>query len=264
MIMVRAILLMVVFSSLAFLYSCSSDQIEEVDCDISGPSLEVSEVIDAECQPTGKVTVTASGGSGVLLYSIDGINFQPEATFSNLSSNSYTITVVDANGCTNTTEAAVGNSGSDLNFTAETTTGGCGTGTGSIMVNATGGIGGYTYRLGTGVFVDTNTFENVSGGLYTITIKDEEGCITSKQVQVLSGVSFTDDIKPIIDTNCSVISCHGSDSSLPKWETYADIKGSASKIRSTTQNGTMPPEDKLTQSQIDKIACWVDDGAPNN
>jgi len=249
---------------LTFLLSCSSEQIPEIDCDVSGPLLEVSEVIDANCQPTGKITVSATGGIGTLLYSIDSINFQPEPAFFGLSSNTYTITVVDAESCTHTVEAAVGNSGSDLDFTSETTIGGCGTNEGSITVTASGGVGEYTYRLGTGVFGDNNTFENISGGAYTLAVKDEEGCITSKSIRVLSGVSFTSEIKPIIDTNCSVTSCHGNDPAIPDWSTYADVKESASKIKSVTQNGTMPPEDKLSQNQIDLIACWVDDGAPDN
>ncbi len=264
MTLVRQFFFLAISMYLLQLISCTSEQIQEVDCDISGPSIEVSEVVDADCQPTGKVTVVATGGNGQLLYAIDGINFQPEATFSNLSSNVYTITVVDEEGCSNTVEASVGNSGSDLNFTAESTTGGCGTDEGSITVNATGGVGAYTYRLGTGVFVESNIFENVSGGTYAVAVKDEEGCLTTKNVQVLSGISFSSIIKPIIDTNCSVATCHGSDSSIPKWDTYAAIKARASSIRSVTQNGTMPPDDKLSQNQIDQIACWVDDGAPNN
>lgn len=262
--MVRSLFLIVSTSLLVFLYSCSSDQIEVVDCDVSGPSIEDSEVTDADCQPTGQVSVTAVGGNGQLLYSIDGVNFQNEASFSNLSSGSYTITVVDAEGCTGTAEVAVGNSGSDLDFTTETTTGGCGSAEGTIVVNATGGMGGYTYRLGTGVFGSSNTFDNVSGGSYNVAVKDEEGCITSMNVQVLSGVSFSSDIKPILDTNCSVTSCHGNDPSLITFNTYTQIKNNATGIRSVTQSGAMPPEDKITQNQIDLIACWVDDGALNN
>ncbi len=264
MILVRSILLLSILSFLIFLNSCSSDQIEVVDCDVSGPSIEDSEVTDADCQPTGVITVTTVGGNGQLMYSIDGVNFQGEASFSNLASGTYTITVVDAEGCSGTADVTVGNSGSDLSFTAETTTGGCGTETGSIVVNATGGVGGYTYRLGTGVFDMSNTFEGISGGSYNIAVKDEEGCITSKNVQVLSGVSFSSDIKPIIDTNCSVTSCHGNDPSLPKFNTYNEIKNSATSIRSVTQSGAMPPKDKLSQNHINLIACWVDDGALNN
>tara|TARA_Y100001972_G_C7651117_1_gene327412 strand:- start:89 stop:910 length:822 start_codon:yes stop_codon:yes gene_type:complete len=264
MILVRSLSILSVFSFLVFLHACSSDQIEVVDCDVSGPGIMDSEVIDADCQPTGQITVTPVGGNGQLMYSIDDVNFQSEPTFSNLSSGSYSITVVDAEGCTGVAEVVVGNSGSDLDFTTETTTGGCGAGEGSIVVNATGGMGGYTYRLGTGVFGTSNTFENISGGSYNVAVKDEQGCITSMNVQVMSGVSFESNVKPIIDLNCNVTSCHGNDPALPTFNSYNEIKNSSARIKSVTQSGAMPPEDKLTQNQIDLIACWVDDGAPNN
>lgn len=262
--LVRSFILLSLFSFLITLSSCTSDQIEIVDCDVSGPTLEDSEVTDADCQPTGVITAAAVGGNGQLMYSIDGVNFQSETTFDNLASGGYVITVVDAEGCTATENVTVGNSGSDLNFTTETTIGGCGTGTGTIQVSATGGMGGYTYRLGTGVFASSNTFENVSGGSYNVAVQDEEGCITSRNIQVLSGVSYSSEIKQIVDTNCSVTSCHGNDPSLITFNSYTEIKNNASRIRSVTQSGAMPPEDKLSQNNIDLIACWVDDGALNN
>lgn len=53
------------------------------------------------------ITVTASGGSGALQYSLDGVNFQSSSTFSGLQNGTYTATVQDANGCTTTVENIV-------------------------------------------------------------------------------------------------------------------------------------------------------------
>src|SRR6185369_3513472 len=46
------------------------------------------------------ITVTASGGTAPLQYSLDGTTFQAGNTFANQPAGSYTITVKDANGCT--------------------------------------------------------------------------------------------------------------------------------------------------------------------
>ncbi len=250
--------------SILYVTSCGSDQMEEVDCAISGPSLEQGEVVPAGCQPTGSITVTATGGNGELLYSLDGISFQASPTFADLSGGDYTVTVVDAQGCMDAVTVAVTNESSDLNFTASTTTGGCGSEEGSIEITATGGAGDYTYRLGTGNFITSSTFENISGGSYNVSVKDAEGCIHSGTVKVQSGVSFSTSVKPIIDNNCSVATCHGEDPTIPVFSTWSDISGNAQRVRSQVSAGTMPPDDELSQNQIDLILCWIDDGAVNN
>ena len=50
-----------------------------------------------------------------------------------------------------------GIAGSDLDFTAETTTGGCGAAEGTIVVNATGGMGGVTLTVLGQVYSDPLT-----------------------------------------------------------------------------------------------------------
>ena len=46
---------------------------------------------------------------------------------------------------------------------------------------------------------------------------------------------------------------------------FSNIQSSASQIKSLTQSGAMPKNgSKLSQTQLDAIACWVDDGALNN
>src|SRR5207247_8163159 len=57
----------------------------------------------------GKVVVSASGGTGAIIYSISpNVGTQlPAGTFNNLTAQSYTFTATDANGCTATTSATV-------------------------------------------------------------------------------------------------------------------------------------------------------------
>ncbi|MFK7077334.1 T9SS type B sorting domain-containing protein [Flavobacterium oreochromis] len=54
---------------------------------------------------------------------------------------------------------------------------------GSIIVNATGGWGGYTYTISPAVGTLTgNIFSNLPANNYTVTIKDAGGCQVSKQI----------------------------------------------------------------------------------
>jgi hypothetical protein len=79
--------------------------------------------------------------------------------------------------------------------------------------------------------------------------------------------SYSMDIRPILDANCQVSGCHGSNASLPSWATYETVSANASLIKSKTSDKIMPPPSSggsLTDEQIQLIADWVDDGALNN
>jgi len=45
------------------------------------------------------ITATGQGGTGVLMYSIDGVNFQPNNVFEDITNGVYTLSVLDENGC---------------------------------------------------------------------------------------------------------------------------------------------------------------------
>ncbi len=64
-------------------------------------SLESPPAIDISVSVVGNtIAVSATGGTGALMYSIDGQNFQNSPVFENLPDGLYEITVRDANGCT--------------------------------------------------------------------------------------------------------------------------------------------------------------------
>jgi hypothetical protein len=80
-------------------------------------------------------------------------------------------------------------------------------------------------------------------------------------------ISYANDIRPILDTNCQISGCHGSNGGIPSWATYETVSANAAKIKTRTGNGSMPPISSgkdLTADQIQMIASWVDDGALNN
>lgn len=80
-------------------------------------------------------------------------------------------------------------------------------------------------------------------------------------------VSYANDIRPILDTNCQISPCHGTNAGIPSFATYNDVSANAAGIKSRTGNKSMPPSSSgksLTDDQIQMIADWVDDGAMNN
>jgi len=78
---------------------------------------------------------------------------------------------------------------------------------------------------------------------------------------------FSSDINPIIQSNCASSSgCHGNGSSNGPGAltTFNQIKNAASAIRSAVVSKRMPLGGFLTDAQIQRIACWADNGALNN
>ncbi|MFQ5335304.1 MAG: gliding motility-associated C-terminal domain-containing protein, partial [Flavobacteriales bacterium] len=65
-------------------------------------------VKNKDCSSAGSITATASGGTPPYTFSINGGTPQSDGSFNGLSPGSYTITVMDDNGCENTVPATVG------------------------------------------------------------------------------------------------------------------------------------------------------------
>lgn len=81
-------------------------------------------------------------------------------------------------------------------------------------------------------------------------------------------VSFSSNIKRILDVNCN--SCHapgsGNAAALAKWTydgTYSSAFNNRININGQVSAGLMPQSGGLPQPVRDSIACWVNKGAPN-
>lgn len=148
----------------------------------------------------------------------------------------------------------------------ETTASTAGSANGKISVSATGGTSPYTFSIDGTNFQSNGLFDNMAAGEYTITVQDANGCTNVEMASIkdVPVVSYATDIRPIIDANCQISPCHGTNTSIPSWATYNDIKTKAGLIKTKTANKSMPKVGSLTDAQIKLIGDWVDQGAPNN
>ncbi|MFN5621384.1 MAG: hypothetical protein ACK478_08785 [Flavobacteriales bacterium] len=76
-----------------------------------------------------------------------------------------------------------------------------------------------------------------------------------------SNPTYNGAIKSILDSRCGSASCH------PNYTSYQGLSGilqSGDFKREVLTNQTMPEGSSLTQEQINKIQCWVDNGFPEN
>ncbi|MDX2304990.1 MAG: c-type cytochrome [Microscillaceae bacterium] len=233
------------------------------DCD-PNLSLSIDQVTDTDCGVNeGSISVSATGGAGILRFQLDELDPQDVGTFNNLAAGNYTIKVLDENNCTATQTVEVKNlNGINIDLQAQASA--CGTSQGSIQVQASGGQTPYEFRINGGAFQTGAVFANLPVGMYTVQGVDANGCEISKDIQITTGTSLLNDIKPIIDQNCALAACHGGAQS-PDLRSLENVRSSAARIKVRTGNRTMPRGGlTLSQAQIDLIACWVDDGAPNN
>jgi len=79
--------------------------------------------------------------------------------------------------------------------------------------------------------------------------------------------SFATDIKPIVQTSCSMDSdCHGSGSTSGPGEllNYSQIFNARNAIHLAVASGIMPKDATLSATDKNAILCWIENGAANN
>ena len=165
---------------------------QDVDCVSVAAGMSLNLVVQGLacfnfCDASVEAVVT--GGTGPLSYSwSNGAN---GSVNENLGPGDYSVTVTDANGCTVSGTATVGNPIA-ININVIVTNPPCGSsGTGSAVANVTGGTAPYSYLWSTGA-----TGSNVSGlapGNYSLTVTDFLGCTESTAFTVIqeSDVNIT-------------------------------------------------------------------------
>lgn len=248
----------------AILASCTWDQVNpEFDCTIAPVEIALTSSQDTGCGAAdGSFEVSASGGEAPYEFSSEA-GSNANGAFADLSAGNYTVVATDINGCSS--ELAVNIQNQDgVNLDNLTSTdAGCGSTSGSISIQASGGSEPYFYSINGGTAQQTASFTGLASGSYDVKIEDQLGCEVTETVDILSGVSYSSSIKSIIENNCAISGCHNGSVS-PNLTTFSSIQNSASRIKARTGNKTMPKGGSLTQEEIDLIACWVDDGALQN
>ena len=154
----------------------------------------------------GLVNVTATGGTQPYSYILGSGSPQTSATFNNLSSGSYSITVIDLQGCQVTLNQSVTEPTAIQLTEINSTNSSCNLPNGGLEVNATGGISPYIYSINNfSTNQSTGLFTNISALTYTVGVQDGNGC--SAQINV---VVNGDNSVIAIPGNSTSTSCNGS------------------------------------------------------
>ncbi len=105
----------------------------------------------------------------------------------------YTITIIDDNGCSSTHTVTVNSNGGPIDIQLNTYPGNCGA-NGSIWVGIANGTVPYTISWdgpSSGATVSNNSsysINDLSNGTYNITVTDDYGCVATKSITLINGV----------------------------------------------------------------------------
>ncbi|MEQ1588643.1 MAG: hypothetical protein ABL895_22345 [Cyclobacteriaceae bacterium] len=252
------------------LFSCDSNE-ETPDFDCATSTLQISLVQKkdlASCAfNNGEVEVLAANGFPPYSFSING-KAQASSVFKSLSAGSYSIIAFDSKNCSDTLLVAIGNFESTLTATATATQNSmCLTPNGTLRIRPTGGNAPFTFRINNGISSSDSIFNNLSHGTYSVFVRDAKNCsytFTAPVPRTNTGVSWSTQIKPIIDTSCAKSGCHVAGTGRIDLTKFNVVKSNVLQIKTRVGNKSMPFDSTLPADQIQLITCWVDDGALEN
>ncbi|WP_262697058.1 T9SS type A sorting domain-containing protein [Chitinophaga alhagiae] len=168
-----------------------------------GPLSGTATVTDVSCFEgnNGAINLTPAGGTSPYTFDWGGSVTAEDRT--GLAAGAYSVTITDANGCTNTVNATVTQPAAAVSGTTVVTHVGCfGEATGAIDLTPAGGTAPYTYSWGDGATTQDRT--GLAAGTYSVTITDANSCtniVNATVTQPAAAVSGT-----VVVTN---VSCFG-------------------------------------------------------
>ncbi len=150
----------------------------------------VSDDILCNGEDSGSATAIADGGAGGFSFAWDTNPIETTATINGLSAGTYTVTVTDANECTEESSVVITEPAAfDVNLSTNDAL--CNGGSsGSATISVSGGAGLLTYLWSPGG-QDTDTAVNLTAGDYTVLVTDENGCTVEETVTITEPPAIT-------------------------------------------------------------------------
>lgn len=201
--------------------------------EVTGPVAPVFPNILSTTMPTCNGG-TNGGAVAIGLFGNGGFTYgwstgQTGANLTNVPAGTYTLTVTDAAGCTIDTEVVI-NQPSAITSEVSAPAVGCGQSVTTVTASALGGTGNYTYSIGTG-FQPSGVFNDVSAGVYQLTVLDQQNCENVRSFTITQTVSPEAAAVALSNITCAV--------TTPTVSGSGSSSGSNVTYLWTTTNGTI-------------------------
>ncbi len=150
---------------------------------------------------TGAIDITVNGGTPTITYTWSNTATTEDLT--GLTAGSYSVTILDGNGCSASASATISQpAGLVLNATPVNV--GCAGGAnGSIDITVQGGVFPYTYAWSN--TATTEDINGLSGGTYTVTVNDFNGCSITASFTITEPTAIT---SSLAGTNVTCFGAH--------------------------------------------------------
>lgn len=165
-------------------------------------TLEItSEITSAICNGVadGKIEVSVSGGAEPYYYKWS--TGRTSSGLYNVGAGTYSVLVMDENGCT-AEQSFVVTEPSAIEISETLTPSTCGGSNGSIELAVVGGTGAYSYEWKNNTST-ANILENVSAGIYEVTVTDGNSCKQIKTISLADQGAATITQKTINPSKCN-------------------------------------------------------------
>ena len=181
---------------------------------------------DATCnQANGDMGVTVESGNPESFLWNNGAETQG---LNNVVAGTYTVTVTDDNGCISVFSENINEQGAP-DLSSSTVDVNCpGNTDGSATITISGGVSPYTITWSDASSQTTETANNLTNGIYTVTVTDDSNCSSFETVEVLA---LHDNPTPVISGDTEY--CEGGNVSLDAGSGYTSYTWNNAEI---TQN----------------------------
>ncbi len=117
-------------------------------------------------------------------YSIDGGDYQPDSTFTDLSAGVYTVNVRNPDSCVFSITVEITEPSEPQPGLIIENESCAGSNDGSLTVNLPDSLGNFEYSLDGITYQDANVFENLSAGNYELFLLNESSCLSSINFEI--------------------------------------------------------------------------------
>ncbi len=154
-------------------------------------------VVDASCSGSCDGSASVNPTNGIAPYQILWLpGMETTATITDLCAGEYTVVIIDANGCADSTTINISEPPAIIISTNTVEASCSGICDGEAFANATGGVGGFTYLWNDPASTASDTVTDLCAGTYTVFAQDTDGCVDSVEVIIDQPDSITITITP--------------------------------------------------------------------